>query len=362
MKMVCRQTGGWARWKALLALGPFLLLLVTGILLIQSLQIFGTGDDGPVAPPVSFEIPPGATFREVARILEREGLVRSSTAFTLFARISGLDRAVRSGPYALRPGTAWSEILRHLTQGRVLTETLTIPEGFRLTQMAPRIGEVTGLEPDSVLHRITADSVAERWEVPGPGLEGYLFPDTYRIARGAPLGTVLRVMVERYRLFWTPERVARRESLNMTERELVTLASIIQAEARVGEEMPLISSVYHNRLERGQLLQADPTVLYALGGYRPRLLYAAMDSVADHPYNTSPQPGLPPGPIGAPGEEALQAALYPAATDYFYFVARPDGTHVFSETLAEHNRAVARLRTEWERYRREQREAGGRMP
>jgi UPF0755 protein len=118
--------------------------------------------------------------------------------------------------------------------------------------------------------------------------------------------------------------------------------------------MPIIASVYHNRLARGQALQADPTVLYALGGPRARLLYAAMDSVADHPYNTYTHPGLPPGPIGSPGLAAVDATLSPAETDFFYFVAHPDGTHIFSRTLTEHNRAVAETRREWDRLRREQ--------
>jgi UPF0755 protein len=129
----------------------------------------------------------------------------------------------------------------------------------------------------------------------------------------------------------------------MTEREIVTLASIVQAEARRMEEMPRIAGVYHNRLEIGWLLEADPTVLYALGGYRERLLYAAIDSVADNPYNTYRQSGLPPGPIGAPGEAAIDAALHPT-DDFLFFVARPDGTHVFTRSLAAHNQARADIR------------------
>ena len=125
----------------------------------------------------------------------------------------------------------------------------------------------------------------------------------------------------------------------MTQREVVTLASIIQAEARVVEEMPRISGVYHNRLEAGWLLQADPTVLYALGGYRERLLFAAIDSVQDNPYNTYSQRGLPPGPIGSPGARAIDAALSPEEHDYMYFVAWPDGSHVFTRSLGEHNAA-----------------------
>ncbi|MGW8265260.1 MAG: endolytic transglycosylase MltG [Longimicrobiales bacterium] len=306
------------------------------------------------APPIRITVPHGATFQVVVDTLESRGLVGKPLFFRAYARWKKADTKVRAGAYSIRPGISWSDLLEILTAGRVLMETLTIPEGFRLTQIAPRVAEITGLTSDSVLDVLRADSSEHRWGVPGPGLEGYLFPDTYWIAQGAPLDSVLGAMIQRYREFWTPERVTRREALGMTEREVVTLASIVQAEARVEGEMPLIASVYHNRLGRGQLLQADPTVLYALGGHRERLLYAAMDSVADHPYNTYTRPGLPPGPIGAPGDRALESALNPAETDFYYFVARTDGSHVFSATLAEHNRNVARLRPEWERFRREQ--------
>jgi UPF0755 protein len=196
---------------------------------------------------------------------------------------------------------------------------------------------------DSVVAIASAPGQDSVLGVPGPGVEGYLFPDTYRFARGIAPRAVLGAMTARYREVWTPERRARLESLGMTESELVTLASIVQAEARVMEEMPQIAGVYHNRLERGMLLQADPTVLYALGGYRARLLFAAIDSVAEHPYNTYTRPGLPPGPIGSPGEAAIDAALNPTG-DYLYFVAWPDGSHVFTRSLAEHNEAVIRAR------------------
>ena len=144
----------------------------------------------------------------------------------------------------------------------------------------------------------------------------------------------------------------------MTEQELTTLASIVQAEALQVDEMPMISGVYHNRLRIGYLLQADPTVQYALGERRSRLLFADIDSVGDHPYNTYTQPGLPPGPIGAPGEAALEAALYPADVDYLYFVARPDGRHIFTSNLDDHNRARIEARREWEEA--ERRTAAGR--
>ncbi|MEX0837113.1 MAG: endolytic transglycosylase MltG, partial [Gemmatimonadota bacterium] len=187
---------------------------------------------------------------------------------------------------------------------------------------------------------LSRDEVVHKLGIPGPTPEGYLFPDTYRFTPGTRVSTVVETMVDRYRAVWTPERRASLAEVDMTERELVTLASIIQAEARQVQEMPLISGVYHRRLDLGWLLQADPTVLYALGGPRERLLYAAIDSVADNPYNTYRQGGLPPGPIGAPGELAIDAALAPEG-DYLFFVARPDGSHVFTRSLADHNRAKA---------------------
>lgn len=312
-----------------------------------------TGD-----PPVELTVPPGASFNAVVDSLVSRGVIERGGAFRLFARIRGDDRRIHAGRYRFAPGERWGSILTALTEGRVMTVPMTIPEGFRIPQIAPRIAAVSGVPEDVVLSVLSDTSAAARYEVPGPGLEGYLFPDTYRFAPGVPVETVVGTMTRRYRSMWTPERRARLDSLGLTERELMTLASIVQAEARRVEEMPRIASVYSNRLREGWLLQADPTVLYALGGYRARLLFAAIDSVAEHPYNTYTRVGLPPGPIGAPGEDALVAALYPADEPYMYFVARADGTHVFSRTLAEHNRAVAEYRRERARAEREARGAG----
>jgi UPF0755 protein len=223
----------------------------------------------------------------------------------------------------------------------MVTVPLTIPEGFRLDQMAGRIARIVGVPVERVAAELESEELGAELDLPGPGLEGYLFPDTYRFAQGVPLSIVIEAMAARYRRVWTPERRARLAALGMTEREVVTLASIVQAEARRVDEMPRIAGVYHNRLDQGWFLQADPTVLYALGGYRERLLYAAIDSVEDSPYNTYARAGLPPGPIGSPGERAIDAALSPEDHDFMYFVAWPDGTHVFTRSLAEHNVARA---------------------
>jgi len=328
---------------------------ISGIVALSTSLLLGCGGSGPDpdAEPIIFSIPSGSTFRGVVDTLSARGLVGRPTAFRFYARLRKADTQIRAGEYALRPGTPWAVILDDLVTGRVETIAMTVPEGFVLPQIAERIAPISGLSPDSVHALLTRDSLDVRWGVPGPGLEGYLFPDTYRFAAGTSVDRVLETMIGQYRAVWTPENLARLDSLDMTEAELTTLASIIQGEARRVDEMPTISAVYHNRLERGWLLQADPTIQYALGGRRERLLYAAIDSVADHPYNTYTHAGLPPGPIGAPGRQAFEAALAPADVDFMFFVARPDGSHVFTRTLAEHNRAKSASRQELDRIRRE---------
>jgi UPF0755 protein len=166
----------------------------------------------------------------------------------------------------------------------------------------------------------------------------------------------IQAMIDQYRRFWTGERRARAAALQFSERDVTTLASIIQGEALRTAEMPTISGVFHNRLDIGYLLQADPTVQYALGGRRSRLLFSDIESVAEHPYNTYTYPGLPPGPIGAPGEAALEAALDPAEVEYLYFVARPDGSHIFTPSLEAHNRARIVARREWDALERASRD------
>lgn len=308
---------------------------------------------GPQGEPLTITVPRGATLQSVADTLVERGIVGSRRGFYYFARVRGDAREIRAGRYSFRASEGWRDILDDLTAGRVLTVPFTVPEGLRLPEIAERIAGFSGESVADVLDRLDGDSTHLAWNVPGPGLEGYLFPDTYRFADGVDAGQVIAEMIERYHSAWTDERRARLEELGMTEIEAMTLASIVQAEARHFEEMPTIAAVYHNRLEIRYPLQADPTVLYALGGWRARLLFAAIDSVAEHPYNTYTHPGLPPGPIGAPGDAALDAALNPADVEFLYFVARPDGTHIFTMSLQEHNQARVVARQEWDQARRD---------
>jgi UPF0755 protein len=221
---------------------------------------------------------------------------------------------------------------------------ITVPEGWDLRQIAPRIADATGADPDSVHAFLMDPATAERYEVPGPTMEGYLYPATYQLPAGATVERVVRVMVDQYRALWTDERRALADSLRMSEREVVTLASIVEKEARVWPERPRIASVYHNRLRRGMRLEADPTVQYAVGEHQQRLLFRHIDETADNPYNTYRNAGLPPGPIASPSRGAIDATLNPADEPYLFMVARPDGTHHFTRTFQEHRRAVAAAR------------------
>ncbi len=291
-------------------------------------------------------IPEGASLQATSDTLAAHGIIRWPRLFELYVRIKGSDSAIKAGSYELRRGTGWSESLAALVEGRVVTLPITIPEGWAISQIAGRLAPIAQTPEDSVVQRLLDPRLADSLGVPGPSLEGYLFPETYRFAEGLAVEALAAAMVDRYRDVWTDSRRAARDSLGMTERELITLASIVQAEARWEDEMPLISAVFHNRLRRPMRLQADPTVQYALESRQSRLLFSHIDSVADNPYNTYTHDGLPPGPIGSPGLAAIDAALHPAAVPYLYFVARADGRHEFSRSLREHNQAIQRVRSQ----------------
>lgn len=311
------------------AIGALLLLLSVGC------TGEGSGD------PLRVHVPVGAPFSQVADSLAAKDIVRAAPLFELYARATGDAARVKPGTYAFREGSGWKTVLHSLVTGDVLTDRLVIPEGWNLAGIAQRIAAVTELAEDSVMSLLADSAVASRHGVPGPTLEGYLYPATYTFPIGVPVDTIVARMVDTYQAVWTPERRARADSMGMDEREVVTLASIVEKEARIASEMPTIAAVYHNRLRIGMPLQADPTVQYALGVHRERLLYAAIDSVADNPYNTYRNRGLPPGPIASPSVRAIDAVLAPDSARYLYFVARPDGSHVFTRSLADHNRAKA---------------------
>ena len=304
--------------------------------------------------PVRFTVPRGAGMSSVADTLQKRQVIGSPATFKLYARMKGATAKLRPGVYEVRPGAAYDLILRKLTTGDVVKTRLVIPEGWELRRIAPRLGQVTGVSEDSVLSRLMDPAQAQKYGVPGPTLEGYLYPATYVFPMGASLDVMVRELTTQYKRAWTPAMRQRAQALRMSEREVVTLASIVEKEAKVWTERPTIARVYHNRLERRMRLEADPTVQYALGEHQRRLLRRHIQQVADDPYNTYRHSGLPPGPIASPSRGAIEATLNPAEHDYLFFVARANGTHVFTRTYNEHLREVARYRAEMRAQRARQ--------
>jgi UPF0755 protein len=296
----------------------------------------------PEGEPVRVVIPRGASFRTAADSLARRGIVGSARAFTAYVSFSGKDRALKAGTYQFRRGERWATVVDALVSGKGLVRTVVVPEGFDLTQIAPLLARTLNTPADSVAVAVRDSALRRRLDVPTATLEGYLFPATYTFAEGTTAREAVGEMVARFEAAWKSEWDARLQALSMRRHDVITLASIVEKEARKAEERPVISAVYHNRLKRGMRLQADPTVQYALGGHVERVLYKDLE--IDSPYNTYRNTGLPPGPIASPGAASIDAALHPANVPYLFFVAHPDGHHEFRETFAEHARAIREVR------------------
>jgi UPF0755 protein len=296
----------------------------------------------PQGAPIRVVIPAGSTFRQATDSLARIGLVGQPRIFRIYAMVSRHDRNIKAGTYSIKRGTPWSEILTVLAEGRGIVRAVTIPEGWSLANIVPALARVLEVPRDSVDAAVSDNALRERLDVPVKTIEGYLFPDTYSFGDQTTARSAVEDMVRRFEQKWKPEWNARLPELAMTRHDIVTLASIIETEARLPEERPVISAVYHNRLRIGMLLQADPTVQYSLGRHTSRVMYRDLE--VESKYNTYKYKGLPPGPIASPGAASIEAALFPADVPYLYFVAHPDGHHEFRRTLSEHNEARVLVR------------------
>jgi len=300
--------------------------------------------EGPVVPPEehpaskAIVIPDGSTFQHVAELLERERLIKSSLAFVLLGKFQSADRKVHAGEYELNPSMTPAEILTMLRNGQVLLHSLTVPEGLTFVQIADLASEDGLTDRDEFLRLAKDREFIVSLGIKAETLEGYLYPNTYKFPRPVKAREVLMAMVEQLRQEIGPELLARMQELKMTLHEALTLASVIEKETGSGGERPEISAVFHNRLKKGIPLQSDPTVIYGLAAYDGNLHKKDLSSPS--PYNTYRVQGLPPGPIANPGIQAIRATLYPSDSHYLYFVSRNDGTHQFSATLIEHNKAV----------------------
>jgi UPF0755 protein len=284
------------------------------------------------------DIQPGQSFKKTAADLGRKGLIAHPLKFGLLSRISGLDKQVKSGEFILTSKMTPLEVLQKLASSKVRLYRLTIPEGMTVVQVA-QIVEKSGLAgPNDFLTALQNKQLIQNLNIDAPALEGYLFPDTYHFPKGVSSPEIIAAMVSRFQKVFTPEWKKRAQELGFSIHETVTLASIIEKETGAAIERPLISSVFHNRLKRGMRLETDPTVIYGLKDFNGNLTRKHLRTPT--PYNTYIIKGLPPGPICSPGAKALEAALYPADTEFLFFVSKKDTTHAFSKTLKEHNRAV----------------------
>jgi UPF0755 protein len=287
-----------------------------------------------------FEVAQGATLGRVAAHLEEGGLVRSARTFELLVRWNDQASALRAGEYLLSPSLGAEEVLERLVAGNVRTHPVALPEGLTLAEIAVRLDEAGLADDEAFLTEVRSPAVARELGIEADDLEGYVYPETYRMARGLPTRTVVETLVAPLQALW-PELAPAAEDLGLSMHEVVTLASIIEKETGQPEERPLISAVFHNRMKRGMRPETDPTVIYGIADFDGNLRRAHLED-ASNPYNTYQIPGLPPGPIASAGEASLRAAVAPAAVPYLFFVSRGDGSHVFSTSYREHVNAVNR--------------------
>ncbi len=279
----------------------------------------------------------GLSLKEVAGELDRKKIITNKALFELWAELLGYSRKIKAGEYELGSHMPPRRILEKLIKGEVITYPLTVPEGFTAEQIAELLDEGGLIKKEKFLSLINDAALLKQHGISAPSLEGYLYPETYHFARGISARSTIDAMVGRFWQVVSPLK-ERMDEVGMNLQDIITLASIVEKETGLAEERPTIASVFLNRLKKGMRLESDPTVIYGIKHFDGNLTRKDLNKAT--PYNTYVIRGLPPGPIANPGLEAIRAVLHPAKTDYLYFVSKNDGSHQFSKTLSEHNKAV----------------------
>jgi peptidoglycan lytic transglycosylase G len=290
------------------------------------------------APPREVTIEKGEPFRQIASALADAGVVRSEIALRLYGRISTTASQIKPGDYAFNGGERIPDVMRHLVKGDFIVVTVTIPEGLTVHEIAERVAQTGLVCADEFENAARDGEIVRALGLMPLGAEGYLFPATYKFSPHAKTNDVLSAMLARFYQVLTPKVEERMFAVGLDARRLVTMASIVEKEAKAPAERPLIAGVFYNRLRLGMPLQSDPTAEYELDGATESAARAVHTTSA---FNTYDFTGLPPGPIANPGLKSIEAALNPAQTDYLYFVARQGGTHVFSKSYDQQRRVIA---------------------
>jgi UPF0755 protein len=328
-----------ARWLVL-----FFALIVLSVAVVGGFVLYDVthGVKENAGEKVRVTVAEGAPFGRIVDDLAANHLIRRAWSLKFFAQATQSDRKVHRGTYEFARGTTPIDMLHAFVNGDILSVRVTIPEGYTMWQVSAAFN-TAGVDSLAMMNAIHDPDLVNSLQIPTGTVEGYLYPDTYRVPFGSDAGDIVAQMLTKYHAVWTPDFEARARELGMSRHQVMTLASIIEAEARDPMERPLVSAVYHNRLKINMKLDADPTVAYAKGGYHGHLYYKDLE--LESPYNTYRHAGLPPGPIGNPGVGSIRAALFPDTTSHaLFFVARGDGRHDFSNTLKEHDAAVRRAR------------------
>ncbi len=315
------------------------LLLICAVLLATGVTYYLVRPGASAAADQVFCVREGMSLKDVVEELEQNRLIRGKRLLLLCARLMGYSKKIKAGEYRLNPDMSPLMILDRLGSGAIITHAVTIPEGFSREQIGDLLARKGLVNLDEFMALTGNPEVARQYGIKGPDLEGYLYPDTYQFSRGLSTAKIVDVMVGRFFEVYKPfEQQA--EAVEMTMEKVITLASIVEKETGCASERPIIASVFLNRLRKKMRLESDPTVIYGLQDFDGNLKKQHLSQKTA--YNTYVIRGLPPGPIASPGFEALKAVLFPAETNYLYFVSKNDGTHFFSQTYAEHSEAVKR--------------------
>jgi len=288
---------------------------------------------------VSVEITPGMTLNKISTLLKDRKLIGNSLSFRLLAYLQKKQGQIQVGEYELSPSMTPKDILRVVTSGKTILHAVTIPEGYRITEIAALLEERELANAEEFIRQTRDKELIQSAGIPATSLEGYLFPETYHFSKHTSERKIIQSMLDAYHdIIKKYDVLKRAQFVNLSIHEIITLASLIEKETGVDEERKLISSVFHNRLRKNMLLQTDPTVIYAMTKFDGNIRKKDLD--IDSPYNTYKYRGLPPGPIASSGLKSIIAALEPGDSDYLYFVSRKNGSHQFSSNLMDHNRAV----------------------
>ncbi len=296
------------------------------------------------ATPIEVEIPQGASYKDAINILADNKLIRDKFLFLALGKVTGVDRRMRAGYYNFWSRISPFDVFQQIKKGKIIEYEITIVEGDSLLEIGEKLEAKKFVTAEAFNNLAHDKAMLASLNISSPSLEGYLFPETYKLPKGARPADIVRLMVGKLRESYTDEIRTHIQKDGWTENEVLTLASIIEKEAETDEERPVISAVYRNRLHIGMPLQADPTAIYGVKSSKVKIVSSDLRNKT--PYNTYIINGLPPGPIASPGLKSIRAALFPAKVSYIYFVSRGDGTHIFTSSLSEHNNAVRHVRAQ----------------